>query len=94
MSYCNLHKLGNVDVSFDICAKVFRIKSQELRNDIQVKGVLGECVGIAMATEFQKRGFTHDHMLSINSERDKPQSPDDYDIENFHYKFNCQYLPL
>ncbi|CAL8991776.1 unnamed protein product [Prunus brigantina] len=63
----------------DLLTRVFRAKLEELKEDINGKGVLGNVVAYAYVIEFQKRGLPHVHMLVVLDENDKLNNPDDYD---------------
>ncbi|WOH01927.1 hypothetical protein DCAR_0521313 [Daucus carota subsp. sativus] len=47
----------------DIISRVFRLKLEQLTNDIKKKSHFGRCVGVMYVVEFQKRGLPHVHML-------------------------------
>nr|XP_017227571.1 PREDICTED: uncharacterized protein LOC108192683 [Daucus carota subsp. sativus] len=47
----------------DIISRVFRMKLDQLTNDIKKKSHFGKCVGVMYVVEFQKRGLPHVHML-------------------------------
>ncbi|XP_021808472.1 uncharacterized protein LOC110752178 [Prunus avium] len=63
----------------DLLTRVFRAKLEELKEDINGKGVLGTVVAYAYIIEFKKRGLPHVHMLVVLDEDDKLNNPDDYD---------------
>ena len=64
----------------DICARVFKIKSDSLLKDIKEHGVLGMCVAHVDTIEWQKRkGLPHLHLLVKLSEADKIRSTSDID---------------
>ena len=71
----------------DIISRVFRMKLNELLNDIQKKQVFGKVIGLIHVIEFQKRGLPHAHILLMLHPDDKPHTPDDYD------SFACAELP-
>ena len=71
----------------DLCARVFKMKLDELMNDIKKKQVFGKVSGIVYSIEFQKRGLPHAHILIILDADDAPLTTDDYD------KFVCAELP-
>ncbi|XP_074352029.1 uncharacterized protein LOC141691189 [Apium graveolens] len=54
---------GNPHDSPDIIARVFRLKLQQLVDDIKKKSYFGTCLGVMYVIEFQKRGLPHVHML-------------------------------
>ncbi|KAK1363374.1 hypothetical protein POM88_038935 [Heracleum sosnowskyi] len=47
----------------DIVSRVFKMKLDQMTNDIKKKSYFGKCVGIMYVVEFQKRGLPHVHML-------------------------------
>ncbi|WOH00400.1 hypothetical protein DCAR_0519759 [Daucus carota subsp. sativus] len=47
----------------DIISRVFRLKLEQLTNDIKKKSHFGKCIGVMYVVEFQKRGLPHVHML-------------------------------
>ncbi|KAK4596817.1 hypothetical protein RGQ29_014730 [Quercus rubra] len=63
----------------DLLARVFKLKFEELKDDIVVKGVLGRVIVYVQVFESQKRGLPHAHMLIILDEDDKLHNPEDYD---------------
>ncbi|KAL6176715.1 hypothetical protein ACLB2K_053348 [Fragaria x ananassa] len=63
----------------DLCTRIFRVKFEELKEDVIKKGVLGNVVAYVYVIEFQKRGLSHVHMLLILNDDDKLNNPDDYD---------------
>ncbi|ONI14293.1 hypothetical protein PRUPE_4G273400 [Prunus persica] len=63
----------------DLLTRVFHAKLEELKKDINGKGVLGNVAAYAYVIEFQKRGLPHVHMLVVLDENDKLNNPDDYD---------------
>ena len=63
----------------DLLARVFKLKFEELKDDIVVKGVLGRVIVYVQVFEFQKRGLPHAHMLIILDEDNKLYNPEDYD---------------
>ncbi|KAK1383046.1 hypothetical protein POM88_020781 [Heracleum sosnowskyi] len=44
-------------------ARVFKMKLDQMTNDIKKKSYFGKCAGIMYVVEFQKRGLPHRHML-------------------------------
>ena len=60
-------------------ARVFKLKFEELKDDIVVKGVLRRVIVYVQVFEFQKRGLPHAHMLIILDEDDKLHNLGDYD---------------
>ena len=63
----------------DLLARVFKLKFEELKDDIVVKGVLGRVIVYVQVLEFQKRGLPHANMLIILDEDNKLYNPEDYD---------------
>lgn len=63
----------------DLVSRVFKLKLDELRNDLFNNGVLGRVVARLYVIEFQKRGLPHAHILIILDPDDKPRSPADID---------------
>ena len=51
----------------DLVARVFKMKIEELKNDLLKKHVFGKIVAHMMVIEFQKRGLPHAHILIILS---------------------------
>ncbi|XP_074324215.1 uncharacterized protein LOC141661129 [Apium graveolens] len=47
----------------DIIARVFRLKLNQLLDDIKKKLFFGKCIGVMYVVEFQKRGLPHVNML-------------------------------
>src|SRR5277367_5386232 len=47
----------------DLVDRVFRLKVQELKNDLFKNGYLGKAVARVWTIEFQKRGLPHVHMI-------------------------------
>ena len=58
----------------DLCARVFYLKHQELRNDLLKKHVLGTVLAHVESVEFQKRGLPHTHLIIWVRPADKPTS--------------------
>lgn len=71
----------------DLINRVFRIKLDELLDDIRNKGVFGRVVGDIYVVEFQKRGLPHAHILVILHHDDKLRTVEDFD------KVVCAQLP-
>ena len=57
----------------DLISRVFKLKLDELLNDIFKKHILGRTVAHVFVIEFQKRGLPHCHMLIILTDEDKPK---------------------
>ncbi|XP_074346722.1 uncharacterized protein LOC141685526 [Apium graveolens] len=47
----------------NIISRVFKMKPDQMTNDIKKKSYFGKCVGIMYVFEFHKRGLPHVHML-------------------------------
>ncbi|XP_074352823.1 uncharacterized protein LOC141691974 [Apium graveolens] len=47
----------------DVMARVFRLKLDQLIDDIKKENYFGTCLGVMYIVEFQKRGLPHVHML-------------------------------
>ncbi|KAK1357764.1 hypothetical protein POM88_051020 [Heracleum sosnowskyi] len=47
----------------DVMARVFRLKLDQLIDDIKKRNYFGTCLGVMYVVEFQKRGLPHVHML-------------------------------
>ena len=78
----------------DLVARAFKLKSDQLMNDLTHGGLLGKVVAHMQVIEFQKRGLPHKHILIILANHDRvgtaalvdscvtaelPPSPDDVD---------------
>ena len=63
----------------DLLARVSKLKFEELKDDIVVKGVFRRVIVYVQVFQFQKRGLPHAHMLIILDEDDKLHNPEDYD---------------
>src|SRR5580698_4045704 len=63
----------------DLIARVFKLKLQELLEDICKKHVLGTPTAIVHVIEFQKRGLPHAHILLILKTEDKPNNTESID---------------
>lgn len=63
----------------DIISRVFRMKLNELLDDISKRQVLGKPIGLIHVIEFQKRGLPHAHILLMLDPDDAPKT-DDYDM--------------
>ncbi|KAL4555060.1 hypothetical protein LXL04_037671 [Taraxacum kok-saghyz] len=59
----------------DICAWVFKIKLDELMNDIRKKNHFGRTKAVIYTIEFQKRGLPHCHCLVFLHPADKISTP-------------------
>ncbi|XP_024636452.2 uncharacterized protein [Medicago truncatula] len=60
----------------DIIARVFKIKFDELLNDLTKKHILGKVVAYMYTIEFQKRGLPHAHILIFLHPSSKYPTPD------------------
>ncbi|XP_074351616.1 uncharacterized protein LOC141690740 [Apium graveolens] len=47
----------------DVIARVFKLKLDQIIDDIKKKNYFGVCLGVMYVVEFQKRGLPHVHML-------------------------------
>lgn len=63
----------------DIVDRVFRLKLEQLLEDITKIGVFGECAAHVYVVEFQKRGLPHAHLLTILNGAAKPHTVQDFD---------------
>lgn len=63
----------------DLIARVFKLKLDELLDDITKKHIFGIPSAWFYTIEFQKRGLPHAHILIILRNEDKPRSAEDYD---------------
>ena len=59
----------------DITARVFKLKKDQLINDLTHGGILGEVVAHMHVIEFQKRGLPHAHILLILADHDRLVTP-------------------
>ena len=57
----------------DLIARVFKLKLNELINDIIKKHIFGRTVAHIFVIELQKRGLTHSHVLIIMANENKPR---------------------
>ena len=60
----------------DIVARVFKLKKDQLMQDIKTGGVLGKVVAHMHVVEFQKRGLPHIHILVILADNDRNITPE------------------
>jgi ATP-dependent DNA helicase PIF1 len=63
----------------DEVSKVFKLKLNELLNDLTKRKFFGRTVAFIYVVEFQKRGLPHAHILIILHSADKPRTPADID---------------
>ncbi|XP_074376799.1 uncharacterized protein LOC141718314 [Apium graveolens] len=68
--------LPGVDVvdAPDVVARVFKMKVDQLLNQIKNKNCFGRCIGVMHVIEFQKRGLPHAHMLIWLHPNDRPKT--------------------
>ena len=59
----------------DIVERVFRLKKDQLMNDLVHGGILGTVVAHMHVIEFQKRGLPHAHILLILADHDRMVTP-------------------
>ena len=60
----------------DIVARVFKLKKDQLMQDLKTGGVLGKVVAHMHVVEFQKRGLPHAHILIILDSQDRNITPE------------------
>ena len=63
----------------DIVARVFKLKKEELLNDIYKKQIFGRVVAYLYVIEFQKRGLPHVHLLVVLENDKHLRTPADID---------------
>ena len=63
----------------DIVARVFRLKKDQLMQDLKSAGILGKVVAHMHVVEFQKRGLPHVHILIILADCDRTLTADSVD---------------
>ena len=63
----------------DLVARVFKLKKQELLNDIFKRGIFGNVSAYIYVIEFQKRGLPHVHILVALDKDHRIRSPSDID---------------
>lgn len=63
----------------DIVSRVFKLKLNEIENDILKSNVFGKVVAYVYVIEFQKRGLPHCHMLLVLQDDAKFHEPVDID---------------
>ncbi|CAF3823865.1 unnamed protein product [Rotaria sp. Silwood1] len=71
----------------DLITRVFKLKLDELIDDLFKKHILGRTIANVFVIEFQKRGLPHGHMLIILDSEDKIK--DDSHIE----RLVCSEIP-
>ena len=60
----------------DVVARVFKLKKDQLMNDIVQGSILGKVVAHMHMIEFQKRGHPHAHILIILAKEDRAMTAD------------------
>ena len=55
----------------DLVARVFKLKKDQLMQDLKTGGVIGKVVAHMNVVEFQKRGLPHAHILIILADQDR-----------------------
>ncbi|XP_074352694.1 uncharacterized protein LOC141691840 [Apium graveolens] len=63
----------------DVVAKVFKMKVDQLLDQIKSKNCFGCCIGVMHVIEFQKRGLPHAHMLIWLHPNDRPKTTEQID---------------
>jgi hypothetical protein len=63
----------------ELVSRVFKVKLNELLDDLRKRNVFGRTVAFIYVVEFQKRGLPHAHILIILHSTDKPRTPADID---------------
>ena len=63
----------------DLVARVYRLKKDQLLNDIIKGSIFGTVVAYLWVIEFQKRGLPHIHILIILSKEHAPETANDID---------------
>ena len=71
----------------DIVTRVFKLKSDQLLDDIENGEIFGKVAATVSVIEFQKRGTPHMHLLLIFDKYNKIKSPEEID------DFICAELP-
>nr|XP_047141161.1 uncharacterized protein LOC124816154 [Hydra vulgaris] len=75
----NLYPGQNANDRPDLVTRVFKLKLNNLLNDIFKHGVLGKVVTLVQVIEFQKRGLPHAHILLHLANDDKLETSQDID---------------
>lgn len=75
----NLEQWQSAEFRPDLVARVFKLKLQELLEDIFKNKIFGKPVAKVHVIEFQKRGLPHAHILLILSNESKPHDVDSID---------------
>ncbi|KAL6519577.1 hypothetical protein OROHE_017397 [Orobanche hederae] len=63
----------------DLLARIFKLKLEQLLDEIRNKNIFGTCIEILYVIEFQKRGLPHVHMLIWLHPDDRPKSANEID---------------
>ena len=63
----------------DLVARVFKLKKDQLIDDLIKGGILGKVLAILWVIEFQKRGLPHIHILIILDNEDRPKTAEEVD---------------
>ncbi|CAF1613761.1 unnamed protein product [Adineta ricciae] len=63
----------------DLITRVFKLKLNQIIDDIFKRHILGRTIANVFVIEFQKRGLPHCHMLIILANEDKPKDEDHMD---------------
>ncbi|CAF2632842.1 unnamed protein product [Rotaria sp. Silwood2] len=63
----------------DLITRIFKLRLNELIDDIFKKHILGRTIANVFVIEFQKRGLPHCHMLIILANEDKPKDENHID---------------
>lgn len=83
----NLNSWETADNRPDLVARVFKLKLQQLMDDILKKQVFGTVIAYVYVIEFQKRGLPHCHTLFVLGNEDKPRTKEIID------KIVCAEIP-
>ena len=63
----------------DLVARVFKLKKDQVINDLTKCHIFGQCVAHLWVVEFQKRGLPHVHILIILAHGDRPKTKEEVD---------------
>ena len=63
----------------DLVSRVFKLKFDKLRHELEKKQLFGGVKAWIHTIEFQKRGLPHAHILITLDDKDKPRTTEDYD---------------
>ena len=63
----------------DLCARVFKIKIDQILADITQNHIFGEVVAYTAVVEFQKRGLPHVHIVVTLADSSRPRTPEEVD---------------